>query len=149
MGTSLCKGGYSGEDTPKAVFPTDYGVANAPGDSNGDAIMGGAEDGKRRRYIGDSEVICPRANMEIKNPLSGGLICDWDAMEHLWDHMFKTQLRVNVQEVSFSLFSLFLSLSFFSSPWWWMTENSIVRLLCSIPFCSPSHPSTRRRFVRR
>ena len=109
IGTSLCKGGYSGEDTPKAVFPTDFGVCAS--ESNGDIVMADEQNGsassssaasgkKSKRYIGDGEVICPRAGMEIRNPISAGLISDWEAMEHLWDYMFTGKLRVNSQEVS-------------------------------------------------
>jgi actin-related protein len=79
MGTTSTRAGYAGEDTPRVMFPTSYGVV----EHEEDVVM--TEQGEdeepqktekkktREYYIGDIGVNKWRANMEIKNPLKDGL----------------------------------------------------------------------------
>lgn len=55
-GTSWTRAGFAGEDTPKAVIPTDYGVT---------------PDGKL--HFGDNDVHTVRPGMEIRNPMKDGV----------------------------------------------------------------------------
>lgn len=49
-------------------------------------------------YVGDNSIHLPRSDMEIKNPMTDGIVSDWDAMENIWDHILNSTLRVNCQE---------------------------------------------------
>eukprot|EP00620_Florenciella_sp_RCC1587_P024427 CAMPEP_0182556678 /NCGR_PEP_ID=MMETSP1324-20130603/863_1 /TAXON_ID=236786 /ORGANISM="Florenciella sp., Strain RCC1587" /LENGTH=257 /DNA_ID=CAMNT_0024768607 /DNA_START=84 /DNA_END=853 /DNA_ORIENTATION=+ len=74
-GSGSTKIGYSGEDTPRSIFPSvvDHPVLNE-GTSRRPDVMDGAE---------DSSV----------HPVKRGMVTDWDQMERLWDHTFGTELR--------------------------------------------------------
>ncbi|KAJ2719542.1 NuA4 histone acetyltransferase subunit [Coemansia sp. Benny D115] len=52
----------------------------------------------RKYFIGDTESAAWRSGMEIKGPLSGGLIDDWDLYENIWEYAFKSKLRVRPEE---------------------------------------------------
>eukprot|EP01132_Coremiostelium_polycephalum_P001252 gene1252-1579_t len=83
VGTFSTKGGYAGEDTPKAVFPTDIGVVFTNGKSS---VVGNSQQGigenqdidqnnvKKTYYIGTNSITYKRPNMDIINPLQDGLM---------------------------------------------------------------------------
>lgn len=81
VGTTSTRVGFAGEDTPKSMFPTSYGV-----------------DKENKHYIGDSQLNTWRPDMEIKNPMRDGLIHDWDAMENIWQAAYSDMLHVNSTE---------------------------------------------------
>ncbi|GBF90529.1 hypothetical protein Rsub_03525 [Raphidocelis subcapitata] len=97
LGGCLCRAGYAGDDTPKAVFPSDVGVV--PGsDVNGTG--GGGGEG-RTVYVGNDALTFPRANMQVANPFgSDDLIDDWDIAAKLWMHALKDRLRVAPEEMA-------------------------------------------------
>ncbi|KAM9999302.1 hypothetical protein ACTFIZ_002846 [Dictyostelium cf. discoideum] len=100
VGTFSTKGGYAGEDSPKAVFPTDIGVVYKNENETvgtGDSEMGEKDDSepKRTYYCGTNGITYRRPHMEIINPLSDGLIKNWDAMEQIWNHTFYERLHIN------------------------------------------------------
>ncbi|EFA84276.1 actin-like protein 6A [Heterostelium album PN500] len=106
VGTSYSKGGYAGEDSPKAIFPTDVGVTYTSGK---DGMVGSREQGigedqdmdqdvKKTYYIGTNSITYKRPHMEIQNPLQDGLIKDWEAMEKIWNHAFRERLNINPNE---------------------------------------------------
>ncbi|KAF8475520.1 actin family [Kalaharituber pfeilii] len=66
-GSAWTRAGFAGEDTPKSVVPTDYGVT-----PDGDF------------YFGDNDVHTVRAGMEIKNPMGDGVVADWDVAPKIW-----------------------------------------------------------------
>lgn len=49
-------------------------------------------------YVSDSSIHIRRSDMEIKNPMTDGIVSDWDGMENIWDHVVNKTLRVNCQE---------------------------------------------------
>ena len=55
-GTSWTRAGFAGEDTPKAVIPTDYGVTL-----------------DEKLHFGDNDVHTVRLGMEIRNPMKDGV----------------------------------------------------------------------------
>jgi len=93
-GSSTIKGGFAGEENPKAVFPTVVGVLDA------DVAASSAPDGapskkdKRQYYVGTNSLAYRRDLMEVKNPFDKGLINDWDMMEQVLDHGFNKELRI-------------------------------------------------------
>ncbi|GAM25133.1 hypothetical protein SAMD00019534_083080 [Acytostelium subglobosum LB1] len=107
VGTSTVKGGYAGEDSPKAIFPTDIGVVFTAGTDESTVgvnqqAIGESEEpdpaAKRTYYVGTNAVTYKRPHMHIQSPLQDGLIKDWDAMEHIWNHAFRYRLNTNPNE---------------------------------------------------
>eukprot|EP00696_Hemimastix_kukwesjijk_P013205 gnl/Hemi2/26572_TR8927_c0_g4_i1.p1 gnl/Hemi2/26572_TR8927_c0_g4~~gnl/Hemi2/26572_TR8927_c0_g4_i1.p1 ORF type:complete len:434 (-),score=92.05 gnl/Hemi2/26572_TR8927_c0_g4_i1:68-1369(-) len=105
MGSYSTKGGYAGEDTPKAIFPTSVGVVYEGKDGvvgQGPREVGDEADrdapATRLFYVGNSSVEYRRNHMHVTSPFSKGLVTDWDVVEQLWDHAFKTRLLINPQE---------------------------------------------------
>ena len=67
-GSTWTRAGFAGEDTPKAVIPTDYGIT---------------PDGKF--YFGDNDVHTVRPGMEIRNPMKDGVgMFQW---QHCYKHV--------------------------------------------------------------
>ena len=69
-GSGSTKIGYSGEDTPRSIFPSvvDHPVLGESTSRRPD-VMDGAED-------------------SAFHPVKRGMVTDWDQMERLWDHAF-------------------------------------------------------------
>jgi len=116
IGAHTVKGGYAGEDTPKAVYPTCLGSvldgesADEPkkGERSGsgdvdmaDAPVPGAEEGgaKRTRTLYVDQMGYRRDYMEVVNPYGKeGLFEDWELVEKIWDHTLKKCLLVDPTE---------------------------------------------------
>mmetsp|Transcript_28703 Transcript_28703/g.39659 ORF Transcript_28703/g.39659 Transcript_28703/m.39659 type:complete len:444 (+) Transcript_28703:220-1551(+) len=108
VGTHTAKGGYAGEDTPKAVFPSSVGVVS--GDvkgkepaGSGDVEMketvegaGKGAEAKENRTIYVNQMGYRRSHMEVVSPFnSDGLVEDWDVMDHIWKHAWSGALQVD------------------------------------------------------
>ena len=83
-GSRYIKAGLSGEEYPKAVFPTMIGYPNNT-------------DGNNNYYIGTAagDKI---EELEIVYPFENGVIKYWDDMEKIWSHIFTNELKVNPKE---------------------------------------------------
>lgn len=90
-GSGLIKAGFSGEEAPKAVFPTICGRPKVPG------ILVGGE--KREIFVGQ-EAYEKRGILNIKNPIEEGQITNWDDMEKIWHHVFYNELKRQPEESS-------------------------------------------------
>ncbi|KAJ3090626.1 Actin-like protein 6B [Quaeritorhiza haematococci] len=122
IGSTLSKVGYAGEDTPKCVFPSWVGYVAEEEDSDGangtDRAAGTSDLGEKesvngtatgenadnpgpakkkkfKRRVGEVETYHWRPNMELKCPMSNGIIEDWDALEAIWDHAYFRGLRAD------------------------------------------------------
>ncbi|KAG5175233.1 actin family [Tribonema minus] len=97
VGTCHCKFGYAGEDVPKHMFRSAAGYL--PCSEGGVAREttrkkrkkpgtepAAAHDGQW--FIGDQSLSKPRAHMEVRGPLTDGLVTDWDLLERLWEHAY-------------------------------------------------------------
>ena len=76
-GTHTTRAGFAGEDTPKFLVSSHYGVA-----ANG-----------TDRFYGENRIHVPRQGMEIKSYVSGGAIADFDAAADFWEYAFERHLR--------------------------------------------------------
>ncbi|GLE04517.1 hypothetical protein PINS_up013472 [Pythium insidiosum] len=74
VGTSLSKFGLAGEDTPKLALPSAVGF-KTQGDTQTPPIV----------VVGDHLGSHP---VDVRAPVVGGAVTDWDALEQLWTHAF-------------------------------------------------------------
>jgi len=86
-GTSWTRAGFAGEDTPKSVIPTDYGI-----------IEGANEGDQPHLFFGDNDVHAIRSEMEIRNPMSDGVVADWDVAPALWRYALTSRLTKDLSE---------------------------------------------------
>ena len=90
-GTGYCKAGFSGEEGPRAVFPSLIGRLKNPGIR----IMVGED--KRDFFVG-LQAVEKMGILNLKYPIEHGIIQDWNDMEKIWDYTFTTELRVDTSE---------------------------------------------------
>lgn len=83
-GSQYTRAGYAGEDTPKCVLESSYGL-----------ITGNDES---KIVIGDNFIHTPQPGMEIKNPMSDGIVYDWDIATKIWSYAIQTSLRIDPTE---------------------------------------------------
>ena len=84
-GTGFIKAGFSGDKKPKAVFPTLIGREKNKENSDSDF------------YVGDI-VYEKYDSLNVKCPISRGIIFDWNEMEKIWDYTFNQALKVSPSE---------------------------------------------------
>jgi len=99
LGSHTVKGGYAGEDAPKAVLPSVVGgVWDDVAKGGKDVAMTDA-DAKRKRTYYVNQMGYRRDHMEVVSPFGkDGLIEDWDVVEQLWDHTLHKALLVDPKE---------------------------------------------------
>lgn len=95
VGSTNVRAGYAGEDTPKSVLPSAVGYSNTATE-NGEAAEGEKPKKSGKYYVGTTALSYRRDHMMIKNPLSDGLVSDWEAYEQLLNHVFSDTLHADV-----------------------------------------------------
>ena len=83
-GTGFMKGGFSGENAPRAVFPTLIGIPKE------NKLL---TDKNIPRIIGQ-EALEKIGMATVHAPIEKGIIKDWEDMEIIWHHMLYNELRV-------------------------------------------------------
>ncbi|CAF1454802.1 unnamed protein product [Adineta steineri] len=84
-GTGMCKSGFSGEDKPRAIFPTIVGRPKHQ------SIMVGMN--YKDSYIGE-EAQSRRGILSLQYPIEHGIVMNWNDMEKIWHHVFYNELHV-------------------------------------------------------
>eukprot|EP00298_Acanthocystis_sp_HF-20_P025249 c37085_g1_i1.p1 GENE.c37085_g1_i1~~c37085_g1_i1.p1 ORF type:complete len:454 (+),score=215.15 c37085_g1_i1:41-1402(+) len=126
LGTHSIRGGFAGDDMPKAVIPSVVGVRPAVKNSsivgNSEKAIGentdvdmqdvsGQENVATEKntnpklansdfdyFIGTQSLLFRRDNTDAKNVLSQGLVSDWDCFEQLISHTISTGLHSKSEE---------------------------------------------------
>ena len=83
-GTGFMKGGFSGENAPRAVFPTLIGTPKE------NKLL---TDKNIPRIIGQ-EALEKIGMANVRAPIEKGIIKDWEDMEIIWHHMLYNELRI-------------------------------------------------------
>ena len=81
----MCKVGFSGEDVPKASFPSIIGRPRFQGITGMD---------QKEYYIGE-EAIQKKGVLHLQYPIEHGIVKNWDEMSLIWNHCFYNELRVS------------------------------------------------------
>ncbi|KAG1453535.1 hypothetical protein G6F56_007549 [Rhizopus delemar] len=92
MGTCSTRAGYAGEDTPRAMFPTQFGYLD---NQDGEDV---SMENKKQYYIGDNKINKFKSQMTMSHPLKDGMIEDWEAVEQIWDTTFRSMLGIQPEE---------------------------------------------------
>ena len=81
-GYSVVRAGFAGEDVPKSIVPSYYGV-----------LEGSSAESKSRFIFGDNSIHVPMPGLDIKNPMMlDGTVDDWDAAKNLWEYTITSRL---------------------------------------------------------
>lgn len=86
LGSGSVKAGFSGEPGPRVVFPNLVGRPKAPG------IMVGAA--QREFHVGAAAEMY-RGVLNLKSPVSHGVVEDWEDLQKVLEHTFQDQLGVD------------------------------------------------------
>ena len=85
----MCKAGFSGEDTPRTIFPAIVGRPKHQ------SILFGMT--YRDCYVGE-EAQGRRGILSLEYPIEHGIVKNWDDMEKIWHYVFYNALRVLPEE---------------------------------------------------
>ena len=80
-GYSVTRAGFAGEDTPKSIVPTYYGV------------LGSSEASNLPYVFDDNAINNPLPDLDIRNPMAkDGTVEDWDVAAKLWEYTITSRL---------------------------------------------------------
>ncbi|KAF4078360.1 hypothetical protein AMELA_G00198270 [Ameiurus melas] len=90
IGSFSTRAGYTGEDCPKADFPTSLGVHV---EEAGPAEMAAEQENRRSFYLDTTALHVPRAEVELISPLKDGMIEDWEGFQAIMDQIYSKYIK--------------------------------------------------------
>ncbi|GLC41063.1 hypothetical protein PLESTB_000947500 [Pleodorina starrii] len=101
LGTCCCRAGYSGDDTPKAVFPTMVGVHSKAAANGKNVDEAGAS---RKLSVGYQALSAKQLGMEVMSPFGpDDLYGDWELVDAVYNHALRDRLGVRPEEYALML----------------------------------------------
>lgn len=88
-GSGMIKAGFSGDEAPRAEFPTIVGKPKSE-----QAALGAA---KRDHYVG-KEAHEKRGILHMTHPIEHGKVVSWEGIEKVWRHTCYSALRVSPED---------------------------------------------------
>lgn len=85
-GSSSCKAGFAGHNSPRVVLPTLVGHLKVTQDTD-----------RKEKYVG-AEAYSKRSILNLNYPIEHGIVKNWEDMEKLWHHTFFNELRVDPRD---------------------------------------------------
>ena len=79
VGHGYTRAGYSGEETPKVVFPSYVGRTD-------------------RNFVGDTQIHFRRDGMNVMSPFDGENV-DWDALESIWEYALVDRMKADLANI--------------------------------------------------
>ncbi|CAF1443452.1 unnamed protein product [Adineta ricciae] len=90
IGSGNIQAGFAGDDAPRAVVPNIIGCWRRQSSSP-------AETGQKDSLIGD-ELLIKKEYYKIRYPIEHGIVSNWDDMEMILDHIFRSELHIRPEE---------------------------------------------------
>jgi actin len=94
-GTFTMKAGFSGDDAPRAFFPTVVGRLKSP-------KLQPPASFPKDVYVGD-EALHKQRILDLRNPIERGTIVNWDDFERVWSHTFFNEMSIDPTEHCFMM----------------------------------------------
>ena len=88
-GSGMVKAGFSGDDAPRAVFPSIVGRPKTE-----QAMLDAA---KKDHFVGD-DAQAKSGVLHIRYPIEHGIVTNWEDMEKIWHHTFYNELRTQPED---------------------------------------------------
>ena len=88
-GARYCKAGLSGEEGPRAVFPSCIGYPK---------YASGMVGGDKKEFFVGADAEAKRGILKLNYPIDHGVVENWDDMEKIWEYAFTNELRVDPAE---------------------------------------------------
>eukprot|EP00924_Labyrinthula_sp_SR-Ha-C_P009274 snap_masked-scaffold_2-processed-gene-18.53-mRNA-1 protein AED:0.32 eAED:0.32 QI:0/-1/0/1/-1/1/1/0/369 len=83
-GSGTCKVGFGGDHAPCLVLPTLVGTRKAELDTKNPLI--------------GNKALSSNLDINIKHPITRGVVTNWEAMEQMWHHVFYNELKVKPEK---------------------------------------------------
>ena len=99
MGSYQVRSGYSGEDVPRSILPSNVGVLL--NEKGADVEMEASEAAPQKRQgiiVGQSEVGHRRDNMDVQNIFDSDGLLRFEYLDAIIEQSLLTNLRVNITE---------------------------------------------------
>lgn len=90
-GTGYTKAGFSGDESPRCIFPTVIGSPKPHIQMVG---------GQNKEFFIGAEAFSKSDFLNLRSPLENGSITSWEDMDKMWHHTFYNELIVNPEEHS-------------------------------------------------
>eukprot|EP00743_Colponemidia_sp_Colp-15_P001586 GILK01001732.1.p1 GENE.GILK01001732.1~~GILK01001732.1.p1 ORF type:complete len:397 (+),score=72.77 GILK01001732.1:58-1248(+) len=95
-GSGFMKAGWSGEDAPRAFFPTVVGSPSAnSAEQSDDLALDPSTSGLHKQVFVGMEAAAQRDLLDVISPIQRGSVEDWEAMEKVWEYTFHTALKTD------------------------------------------------------